>query len=78
MITAEMKVHKDNWSNVESFVIDGSFETEFDSGYGSPEGPPFTVWTAKRVYFPICYDGSEWCGSVSRYPNGKVTKHQGG
>lgn len=78
MITTEMKYHKDSWSNVESSVINGSFETEFDSDYGCTEGPPFTVWTAKRVYFPVCYDGAEWVGSVNRYPDGKVTEHQGG
>jgi hypothetical protein len=30
------------------------------------------------VYFPACYDGAEWVGSVSRNPDGKATRHQGG
>lgn len=30
------------------------------------------------VYFPLCYDGSEWVGSVSRNPNGVSTMHLGG
>ena len=51
---------------------------EFDSGYGGTEGVPFTAWSAKTVYFPICYDGVEWVGSVSRHPDGKPTEHQGG
>ena len=51
---------------------------EFDSGYGGTEGAPFTAWSAKTVYFPIQYDGSEWVGSVSRHPDGRPTGHQGG
>ncbi len=51
---------------------------KFDNGYGAEEGIPFTVWTENTVYFPICYDGSEWVGSVSRNPNGLATTHQGG
>ena len=51
---------------------------EFNSGYGRTKGDPFTAWTAKSVYFPICYDGAEWVGSVSRHPDGKPTDHQGG
>ena len=51
---------------------------EFDSGYGCSEGKPFTAWSEKNVYFPLCYDGSEWVGSVSRNPDGVPTYHQGG
>ena len=51
---------------------------EFDSGYGDIEGVPFTAWTAKTVYFPICYDDTEWVVSVARHPDGKPTEHQGG
>lgn len=59
-------------------LTDADMMKEFDDGYGIPEGAPFTAWTAKTVYFPICYDGSEWVGSVSRCPDGKPTKHYGG
>ncbi len=51
---------------------------KFDDDYGAEEGIPFTVWTENTVYFPICYDGSEWVGSVARNPNGLATIHQGG
>lgn len=52
---------------------------EFDCTYGSTNGgKPFTAWTAKTVYFPLCFDGAEWVGSVSRHPDGQPTKHQGG
>lgn len=51
---------------------------EFDPGYGRVEGMPFTAWTTKTVYFPICYDGAESIGSVSRNPDNIPTLHQGG
>ena len=56
-------------------VLDRSFEPplktnwydiEFDDGYGMREGIPFVLWTEKWVYFPVCYDGGEWVGSVPR------------
>lgn len=59
-------------------LTEADMEREFYDGYGSTEGVPFTAWTAKTVYFPLCYDGNEWVGSVSRNPDGKPTKHQGG
>ena len=51
---------------------------EFDGGFGCSEGEPFTLWTTNRVYFPVVYDGAEWCASVSRNPDGKPTYHIGG
>lgn len=48
---------------------------EFYNGYGGAEGIPFTVWTAKSVYFPVEYDGAEWVGRVARHPDGQPTKH---
>jgi hypothetical protein len=59
-------------------MTDEEMNKEFDSGYGGTEGVSFTVWTKNTVYFPICYDGAEWVGSVSRNPDGKSTEHQGG
>jgi len=50
----------------------------FYPGYGRPEGIPFTLWTHKRVYFPVQYDGSEWVTSVPRDPCEEVTSHVGG
>lgn len=79
MIAAEMKDHSEGWSDiVESTLTDEQADTVFDAGYGGEEGCAFTVWTERRVYFPICYDGAEWCGSVARHPDGKPTEHQGG
>jgi len=59
-------------------LTDSEMKQEFHSGFGRTRGIPFTVWTEKTVYFPICYDGAEWVGSVSRHPDGNPTDHQGG
>ncbi len=34
---------------------DTELNRKFDEGFGSKEGAPFTVWTHKRVYFPVDY-----------------------
>lgn len=51
---------------------------QFDAGYGTENGVPFTAWSEKRVYFPACYDGSEWVASVPRNPCDEHTYHIGG
>ena len=51
---------------------------EFNDGYGGSEGMPFTAWSENYVYFPVVYDGAEWCGSAPRHPCDKATNHQGG
>ena len=74
-----MKDNGESWSDVVSCTLSGEgLDKPFDSGYGGTEGDPFTVWTARRVYFPACYDGAEWCASVSRNPDGMATEHIGG
>lgn len=79
LIYDEMLKHSDCWAYVVSSTLTGDqLEKSFDCGFGLEEGEPFTVWTEKRVYFPVCYDGAEWCGSVSRHPDGNPTEHQGG
>lgn len=74
-----MQERGETFADLESITLtDAELDAEFDAGYGGTEGKPFTAWTAKTVYFPICYDGAEWVGSVSRHPDGKPTDHQGG
>ena len=80
-IDARMKLNGDSWINVEAFVPSSTFRwlyVEFNGGFGGIQGPPFTLWTKDFVYFPVCYDGSEWCGSAPRNPCDIVTEHQGG
>lgn len=55
-----------------------TLDVTFDTGYGSAQGPSFTAWSANRVYFPLCYDGSEWVGSAPRNPCEQACVHQGG
>lgn len=62
----------------ECTLTPAELDERFDPSCGVINGKPFTAWTEKSVYFPICYDGSEWVGSVSRHPDGKPTNHQGG
>ena len=84
-----MTKHGETWKDVEASVIEErptyddtshhpSFDNKFDTGYGGKEGDHFTVWTKKRVYFPVIYDGAESVGSVSRNPDNKATEHFGG
>jgi hypothetical protein len=63
---------------IETTLTNADLDKEFDSGFGGTEGCPFTLWTAKRVYFPVQYDGAEWVDSVSRNPDGIATEHIGG
>ena len=79
MIQEAMAERGETLADLEANTLtEADMNEEFDSGYGGTEGAPFTAWSAKTVYFPICYDGAEWVGSVSRHPDGKPTDHQGG
>jgi hypothetical protein len=79
MLEAAMSKRNETLADlVANTLTDAEMLKVFDATYGSTEGVPFTAWTANTVYFPACYDGAEWVGSVSRNPNGKATRHQGG
>ena len=74
-----MAENGETWVDVvASTFAAGSDLTLFDSGYGLPEGEPFTLWTSRRVYFPVQYDGSEFAGSAPRNPCAEKTRHVGG
>ncbi len=78
-ITEDLAVYGETWTDVEAHTLTSEqLVAEFDSGWGGTEGEPFTVWSKRRVYFPVQYDGSEWVDSVSRDPDGKPTSHLGG
>ena len=78
-IKGEMKFYGESLSDIVSSTIsEDEMNREFNNSYGIVKGISFTVWTANRVYFPADYDGSEWCASVSRNPDGKPTAHIGG
>jgi len=76
MIDEEMNQHDDVWNDFISCTLTiPELVIPFDSGFGNPNGKPFTLWTKKRVYFPTEYDGSENVDSVSRDPDGVSTQH---
>ena len=79
MLSEAMKRRDETFSDIEeNTMTEEEMNREFDTDYGAVEGCPFTVWTKNTVYFPICYDGAESVGMVSRNPDGKATNHQGG
>lgn len=79
MLIEELEANGETFENVISITLTGEeLDMSFDNGYGGTEGRPFTAWTEKRVYFPVCYDGAEWVGSVSRNPDCNPTRHFGG
>lgn len=79
MLIKCMSYNGETWEDViDCTLSEELLNQKFDSGHGGTEGEPFTLWTNKRVYFPVCYDGAEWVGSVSRNPDGAPTSHVGG
>lgn len=79
LISDEMSDRSESFSDVVSCTLsDQELDVEFCDAFGATEGKPFTLWTRKRVYFPVMYDGEEWVGSVSRDPDGEATTHFGG
>lgn len=78
MIDEALEENGEGWGDVqENTMSESDMEKEFDDGFGGIEGCAFTVWTKRGVYFPVCYEGAEWVGRVSRNPDGKPTKHIG-
>lgn len=60
-------------------LSDAELDTVFDSDYGGIKGQPFTAWGENWVYFPCCYDGSEWVGHAPRNPSKFIPmEHHGG
>ena len=79
LLITDFMWNQESWSNIESMTLTREqLDNAFNCSWGGIHGSPFTVWTKKRVYFPACYDGSEWIESVSRHPDGNATEHIGG
>lgn len=73
-----MESDGEDFSKMVCTLTEEQMKVEFDDGYGSSEGQPFTAWGEKWVYFPIVYDGSEWIGHAPRNPCSISMSHQGG
>ena len=70
LITAELIAHGETWADVESCTLpDNELHQVFDAGYNGEPRIDLTLWTRKRVYFSLDYDGADSCGSVARHPN---------
>ena len=79
LITDEMLHRIETWDDVVQCTLsDSELDTEFYDGYGGSSGKPFTLWTQHRVYYPVVYDGAEWCDSVARNPCDEAKTHSGG
>ena len=79
LLSDEMSLCGETLADVEyNTMSDAEMDVEFDATYGNIEGRPFTVWTQRRVYFPVGYDGRESVGSVSRNIDMQPTSHIGG
>lgn len=79
LIEQELTAQNESWSDVvHSTLTEEELNRRFDCSFGTAEGTPFTIWTKTRVYFPVEYDGSEWCESVPRNPCDDKTYHLGG
>jgi hypothetical protein len=79
LLTLAMGKHGEGWADVEGCTLDDTaLDMMFDVDGGSVQGEHFTLWTRTRVYFPACYDGTEWVASVPRHPCDEATEHVGG
>ena len=78
MLEDEFALNGDVFADMICTRTEDELKEEFDPGYGREEGKPFTAWGEKYVYFPVCYDGSEWVSSVPRNPCSLHTCHIGG
>lgn len=78
MLKEEFERRGDDFSQIICTLTEEERLVEFNDSFGSEEGKPFTAWGEHYVYFPVCYDGSEWVGSAPRNPCDIVTKHHGG
>ena len=77
-IHSEMANNNDTGPIISCTLTEQELDVRFDPSYGGTNGKPFTAWTSSHVYFPICYDGAEWCGSAPRHPCAEALNHQGG
>jgi hypothetical protein len=78
LLEEAFKQRGDDFSKMIVTLSNYELDLEFYDGFGSTEGIPFTAWGENYVYFPICYDGSEWVGSAPRNPCDEISEHQGG
>lgn len=79
LISSALTDSNESWDDVVYCTLsDAQLDREFNDDWGGIEGDAFTMWTSNHVYFPVCYDGAEWVGSVPRNPQQTPIGHIGG
>jgi len=78
LLKERFKYKGDNFDKMVTTLSEEELDREFDDGFGSAEGTPFTAWGEKYVYFPGVYDGAEWVDCAPRNPCDEITDHVGG
>jgi hypothetical protein len=87
LIDQEMLRHGEFFKDIIQGVFPGDIqkeEREYRNKYGNtkvleyPTVTAFTIWTSRRIYFPVKYEGLFTCDSVSIVPDGKATEAFGG
>jgi hypothetical protein len=69
MIGDALESRGETWEDVVSHTLrPHEFDLSFDIEFGSPEHPPFRLWTDNWVYFSHEYDGFVSVESVARHP----------
>lgn len=71
LITLVMDSVGEGWGDVEASTLpDKELDEPFENSYGiyRAQEYPFIVWTKRRVYFPVDYDGEASACSVPRNP----------
>ena len=77
-LEAERRYARDTSPVVAVAPDESVLDVSFDGGYGGSRGEPVLIWTERRVYFPVVYDGREWIGSAPRDPQAEGQPHVGG
>ena len=69
----------ESWADVEAHTLSSEqLSQPIETTAGETQGPAFTLWTRRRVYFPAIHGGEECAASVARNPDGVPTGHIGG
>lgn len=79
LISDALRRNGEDWGDLVSITLSSrEISKRFENSYRGPSGMPFAAWTKVHVYFPLCYDGLDSCGSAPRHPRAEPMQHQGG
>lgn len=78
MLKEAMERDGENFERRICTLDEEALKKEWNMAWCEPQGQAFTAWGERWVYFPLCYDGSEWVGHAPRNPCEIAMQHQGG